>query len=356
MRVLCLVNDAAEIVATQTTAMLLHAAARRGHEVWATGVSDLSLEPDDRILARARRARRAPAPAPAPTAVSMPTAKDDPGRAALALRAWVESLCAAPPEPLDTAGLDLLLMRTNPGRDAARARLHEAALGFARLLEARGLRVANAPEGLARAASKLYLAQLPRETRPAARVSSDPGALAARVRDGERPRVLKPLAGSRGRGVFRVDGADPNLGAMAELLADGDYAMAQDLVEAEEPGDLRLLLLDGRPLTRDGRLAAIRRLPADGAFRANLHAGGRAAPAELTPGLRRLAGLVGPRLRADGIRLAGLDVVGTRIIELNVFSPGGLRDAERFTGLDFSAAVMEALETDPAPEDGEEDA
>src|SRR5690606_8582698 len=89
--------------------------------------------------------------------------------------------------------------------------------------------------------------------------------------------------------------------------------------------------------------AAIARRPGPDDFRSNLHQGGAAHPAALTPSLERIAGALGPRLRQDGLWLTGVDVIGELVVELNVFSTGGLRDAERFTGRDFSSAIVSAL-------------
>jgi glutathione synthase len=103
-------------------------------------------------------------------------------------------------------------------------------------------------------------------------------------------------------------------------------------------------MLDGEPLMKEGHLAAIRRVPAQGDFRSNLHAGGSPEPAELSAEQRRTLSSAGPLLRQEGIRLAGVDLIGTRIIELNVYSTGGLRDAERFSDQDFCDAILARFE------------
>jgi len=325
MRLGVAVNDARGVMAMQTTAMLLGAAVRRGHRVWAFGVGDVALDASGRATAAARAL---------------------PGAAADAERV-VSALADAAPVPLALDGPDapdVLLVRTNPARDPARAALHELLLGLGHLLAARGVRMVNAPAGLARAASKLYLADLPAETVPPFAVAADPDALVAAVRALGGAAVLKPLAGTRGRGVLRVHPDDPNLRPLAELLTAGGPAMAQAWAPGAEAGDTRVVLVGGAPLAVDGRVAAIRRVPAAGDFRSNLHAGGSAAPAELSDAQRATLAAIGPRLAADGLWLVGADLVGEQVIELNVFSTGGLRDAERFAGVDFAGATIEALE------------
>ena len=75
-----------------------------------------------------------------------------------------------------------------------------------------------------------------------------------------------------------------------------------------------------------------------------MHAGARAAPAEVNDELLHIARVVGPRLVEDGMFLVGLDVAGGRLLEINVFSPGGLGSAERMTGVDFAPVVLDAIE------------
>lgn len=324
MRLGVAVNDARGVVATQTTAMLLAAAVRLGHRVWVFGVGDVALAAGGRATAAAR---------------ALPPSASDAERV-------VRALAEAAPAPTELGGaaLDVLLVRTNPARDPARPALHELLLGLGHLLAARGVRVVNAPAGLARAASKLYLADLPPGTVPPFDVAADPDALVAAVRGRTGFSVLKPLSGTRGRGVFRVAPDDPNLGSLAELLTAGGPAMAQAWAPGGENGDVRVVLVGGMPLAVGGRVAAIRRVPAAGDFRSNLHAGGHAAPAELSDAQHATLAAIGPRLAADGLWLVGADLVGDQAIELNVFSTGGLRDAERFAGVDFAGAAIEALE------------
>ena len=58
----------------------------------------------------------------------------------------------------------------------------------------------------------------------------------------------------------------------------------------------------------------------------------------------RLVEIVRPKLVADGMFLVGLDIVGDKLMEINVFSPGGLGSSSQFAGVDFPAVVIEDLE------------
>ena len=107
---------------------------------------------------------------------------------------------------------------------------------------------------------------------------------------------------------------------------------------------MRLFLLNGEPLQAEGAHAAFRRVPSEGEARANMSAGASVEPAQVDDTMLRIVGLVGPRLAEDGMFLAGLDIVGECLLEINVFSPGGLGSVQSLTGVDFTEVVLDALE------------
>jgi glutathione synthase len=94
----------------------------------------------------------------------------------------------------------------------------------------------------------------------------------------------------------------------------------------------------------DGKYAAFRRARGSDDIRSNLHTGGKPEPVEVTEEMLELAEMIRPKLVQDGIFFAGIDIVGDKLLEVNVFSPGGLRSTEAFTGVNFTAAIIEALE------------
>jgi glutathione synthase len=94
----------------------------------------------------------------------------------------------------------------------------------------------------------------------------------------------------------------------------------------------------------DGTYAAFRRVPCEGEARANMSAGATVEAAEVDDTMLHLVDLVGPRLADDGMFLVGLDIVGDRLLEINVFSPGGFASVKSLTGIDFHDVVVEALE------------
>ncbi len=102
--------------------------------------------------------------------------------------------------------------------------------------------------------------------------------------------------------------------------------------------------MNGQILEVGAHAVAINRIPGKSDFRSNVHAGGHAEPATITPLMRQIVAQAGPRLVKDGIFLAGLDIEGCKIIEINGFSTGGIRPAEDFHGVNFSGAVIDGIE------------
>jgi len=153
--------------------------------------------------------------------------------------------------------------------------------------------------------------------------------------------VLKVLYLMGGDGVIKLKSSDPDFRARAGKFMDAagrEPILAQEFMPAVSGGDKRLFVLDGEPF------GAIRRMPQGGDFRANLHAGGIAEPAEVDDNDRRIAAAVAPLLKQEGILFAGLDVIAGKLIEINVTSPTLVQELKRFTGLDLPKAFWDKVE------------
>ena len=324
MQITFLVNDPTDIQPTQTTALLIEAAVGQGHQVGVTGVGDLACQPQGRPLAQVRWIE---AKAADPVALMRLVAQTQPQNTQL----WQT---------------DLLMMRTNPARDASRAPAHSLILNLARQCENQGqtIRIINHPDGLIRAATKLYLLELPEFTRPKTFVSQSRADILSFIKNLESPAVLKPLQGTRGNDVFLIkDAQDGNLNQIIDVILRQGPAMAQRCIPGAEAGDTRVVVFNGKVLEIDGEVAAIARVPKSGDFRSNLHAGGAAQPGIVTDEMRKVVTAIGPKLMRDGLFLVGLDFIGAQLVEINVFSTGGLQNAQKFTGKDFCAYIIDEL-------------
>jgi glutathione synthase len=222
---------------------------------------------------------------------------------------------------LEVAALDAVVIRKDPPFDAAYAHLTRQL----DLVKDRTL-VVNDPRGLRDANEKLFAFHFERHM-PRSLVSSDPARILAFLRDVGGKAVLKPLDGAGGSGVVTLAEGDRNTRALIDLLtAEGSVlALAQEYLPAIEKGDKRVLVLDGEPL------GAILRVPRPDDFRANIHVGGQVAPTTLTPDEEVLVRDVGARLREHGLWFVGLDLIGGKLIEVNVTSPTGIQELGRMS-------------------------
>ena len=152
--------------------------------------------------------------------------------------------------------------------------------------------------------------------------------------------ILKPLYGNGGAGVFRLGEADRNLTSLHELFTgiSREPLIAQQYLPDVTAGDKRVILVDGEPV------GAINRIPQAGETRSNLHVGGRAAPVELTERDLEICAAIGPTLRDNGQIFVGIDVIGDYLTEINVTSPTGLQELERFSGRNVTETIWQAIE------------
>lgn len=152
--------------------------------------------------------------------------------------------------------------------------------------------------------------------------------------------IVKPLYGNGGAGVFHLRPDDPNLSSLMEVFTSGsrEPVIAQQYLPAVVKGDKRIILVDGEPI------GAINRVPAAGEARSNMHVGGRPEKVGLTEREAEICARIGPVLREKGLIFTGIDVIGGWLTEINVTSPTGLQELERFDGVNGAALIWEAIE------------
>lgn len=314
-----LTNRIADLKPHQTTTRLVAAGLGLGKRIALVDVLGLSIHAPDDVRARA-------------VVMFGPTTPE----------AICERAHCVDRETVSLTSAELLLIRTSPGRDIERAWAHQLALQAARLVRNTGVAVANDPSGLERASSKLYSACLPADLTPRTIVAHEPGDVVGFVAELGGPAVLKPLLGSQGRDVFFISD-DTNLAELARLLGRTGYLLVQEYLPEATSGDIRVLILDGEVLEAPTGAAAVRRMPRAGEFRSNVALGAQVSLATLTDSQREVCRRAGAVLAADGIRFAGLDLVGEKIVEANVYSTGGLVDAERFLDAELAPQIVAAL-------------
>jgi glutathione synthase len=284
MRIAFFVNDVATEFPGYTTTVLAHQAAMRGHEVMYITPSDFMMDRDDSLRAHVRH---------------MPKKKW------ASREAFFDALKAskASAETVDLDEVDVLWLRSDPSLDAQAAPWRaEAGILFGREAVKRGTLVLNDPDSLGRAINKLYFQGFPEEARAETIITRDERDIKAFAKDHKNNIILKPLQGSGGSGVFKLDKESAgNLNQMIESIGRDGYIICQAYIPAAKKGDIRFFLMNGRPLEVDGKYAALRRVAAKDDIRSNIHAGGQAEAVEIGKVELRVAEIIRPNpARASG--------------------------------------------------------
>ncbi|ETC98751.1 glutathione synthetase [Asaia sp. SF2.1] len=238
---------------------------------------------------------------------------------------------------LDLGETDVVLMRQDPPFDmgyitATHMLEHVHGVGPGKTL------VVNDPQAVRNAPEKLLVTHYP-DLMPPTLVTWDTEALAEfRARYGDV--ILKPLYGNGGAGIFRIREGDENFASLLEL----HFSRSREplMIQRYEPmvrkGDKRIILADGEPI------GAINRVPATGEARSNMHVGGRAEAVALTARDKEICARIGSYLRENGLIFVGIDVIGDWLTEINVTSPTGLQELDRFNDMNSAGLVWDAIE------------
>jgi len=253
---------------------------------------------------------------------------------AIAVSDLAPHLALGAPERLELAALDAIFIRKDPPFDAAYLYLTQQ---LDRIKDR--VLVLNDPRGVRDANEKLFAFNFPEHT-PRSLVSANPKELLDFAVEVGGTAVLKPLDGAGGSGVVTLTAGDRNARSLVDVWThEGKrLAIVQEYQPAVRIGDKRVLLLDGRAL------GAILRVPREDDVRANIHAGGSVKPTELTPAEAAVVAAVGPKLVLHGLFFVGLDLIGEKLIEVNVTSPTGIQELARFLGRPVEQDVIRWVE------------
>jgi glutathione synthase len=237
------------------------------------------------------------------------------------------------PEAIDLATIDVVLMRQDPPFDMA----YITATHLLQHIHPETL-VVNDPVNVRNAPEKLFVTHFDEVMPPTLITSNQDEIVAFRAR--HKDIIVKPLFGNGGTGVFHVKPEDENLNALLELFTElyREPIIVQRYVPEVREGDKRIILIDGVPV------GAVLRVPAAGEARANLHVGARAVKAEITRREREICEAIGPTLKEQGLIFVGIDVIGDYLTEINVTSPTGLQEINRFDDVCLDSDIWYAIE------------
>ena len=194
--------------------------------------------------------------------------------------------------------------------------------------------IVNTPGGLRTANEKMYALQFIGAI-PETIVSQDKQVIRKFV---ERlgMAVIKPLGGKAGEGILLIEAGDRNFNSLIEISTQGKTPiMVQAYLPAAKEGDKRVILLNGEPI------GAVNRVPTGSEFRGNMAVGGQAVKAEITERDRQISAQLAPTLRQDGLIFVGIDIIGGYLTEVNVTSPTGIREIDRFDNVRLGEQVIE---------------
>lgn len=238
-----------------------------------------------------------------------------------------------PRETRDLGELDVVLLRQDPPFDMSY-------ITNTHLLERihPGTLVVNDPAWVRNSPEKLLVLDFARFMPPTAIARSLDAIRTFREEHGDI--ILKPLYGNGGAGVFRLAPGDGNLASLHEMFAQWtrEPLMVQRFVPDVAAGDKRIILVDGEPV------GAINRVPQPGETRSNMHVGGRPEKVAMTERDFEICAALGPVLKERGLLFTGIDVIGPYLTEINVTSPTGIQELERFDGTNVAGLIWEAIE------------
>lgn len=234
---------------------------------------------------------------------------------------------------IDLSTMDVVWLRQDPPFDMAY-------ITTTHILEhiQPGTLVVNDPASVRNAPEKLYVTHFDGLMPPTLITHNRDDILAFRAAHKEI--ILKPLYGNGGTGVFHVKPDDDNLNSLIETFTEfyREPMIVQKYLPEIRQGDKRIILIDGEVA------GAINRVPAEGEARSNLHVGGTAHASKLTPREQEICAAIGPALREAGLIFVGIDVIGHWLTEINVTSPTGIQEINRFDGTNLAGMIWDAIE------------
>ncbi|APY00250.1 glutathione synthetase [Lacinutrix venerupis] len=325
MKIAFIINDHDTEKPNYTTPGLGYAAYKRGHDVYFIGVGELSYASKGHLSVRCKTISE---------------------KKFNSQETYFKAVQKEKFTRITSEDLDVLFLRNNPADEInERDWAQNAAFIFGEIAMRNGVIVLNHPNSLAGAVNKMYFQHFPEILRPKTIISRDHDEIKAFFKKQKQKMILKPLQGSGGTNVFMMDKKNEhNLNQTIDAIARDGYIIAQEYLTEASKGDTRLFLMNGEPLQVDGKYAIMQRVNSSDDIRSNIHAGGRPEAVKMTDKIMKLADIVRPKLVQDGMFLVGIDIVGDKLMEINVFSPGGLNVISEMYDADFCTPVIKAIE------------
>ncbi len=239
------------------------------------------------------------------------------------------------PEAKRLTEFDLLIMRKDPPFNME----YIYATYLLELAEKSGVPVVNKPQSLRDANEKLFTLHFPQLTPPNMVTRRRDEILKFLDRYGKS--VIKPPDGMGGKSIFVLSPGDPNTNVIIETLTQNQtrFVLIQKYIDEARFGDKRIILIGGEPFPY-----AVKRIPPADDFRGNLAVGASAEGSELSERDLQICREIGPELRERGLHFVGIDILGGYLSEINVTSPTGVREIDRFFNTSVCKKFFDYLE------------
>lgn len=236
-------------------------------------------------------------------------------------------------QAVNLADVDVVLMRQDPPFDMS----YITATHLLEMVHPKTL-VVNNPAEVRNAPEKLFVTRFAQFMPPTLIATNRDDIMAFRKE--HKDIIVKPLYGNGGAGVFHITPGDENLNSLLEMFTEmfREPVIVQAYLADVRAGDKRIILIDGDVA------GAVNRVPAAGESRSNMHVGGKPLKSELTEREREICAALAPELKARGLIFVGIDVIGGYLTEINVTSPTGLQEINRFDGVCLESDIWDAIE------------
>lgn len=325
IRIAFVVNDVATEKGNYSTTHLAYTAHKRGHTVYLLGVGDLAYYSQGHMGGRARKST---------------------GKKYKSPELFLKAMQEQAETPITAMDLDVLFLRNDPSDDMIdRPWAQNAGIIFGQIAVNSGVIVLNDPKSLSEAMNKMYFQHFPESVRPKTLITRDIKEIKAFYEEQNQKIILKPLQGSGGKNVFIAKEDDlTNINQMVEAISRDGFVIAQEYLPEATEGDIRLFVVNGAALHSGEKYAAFRRVNDSGDIRSNVHVGGKVKPVKVDKKILDMVETIRPKLIMDGMFMVGIDIVGCKLMEINVFSPGGLNVSGQLYDVDFTDVVIQAVE------------
>ncbi|AAO27195.1 glutathione synthetase [Buchnera aphidicola str. Bp (Baizongia pistaciae)] len=234
------------------------------------------------------------------------------------------------------SNLDVILMRKNPPINRA----YIYATYILEQAERNGSYIINKPSSLRSYNEKLFTTTHFPQYIPKTLITSNSTKIHNFIKT-YKDIIIKPLHGMAGLSIFRIKEHDPNTSVIIETMTKYETipCISQNYITDIQKGDKRILIINGIPFPW-----CLARIPKKHENRGNLSIGGYGNTQKLSKNDWEIALSIAPTLNKKGIFFAGIDIIGTKLTEINITSPTCIQEIEQDTGISISTIILDNLE------------